>query len=81
MLSARPDCMYLVGKVKHMKGTIKWFNTRKGFGFISNEAGKDIFVHRTAVPEGTILNEGDAVEYEIEESERGPKAINIKKKK
>ena len=64
-----------------MNGTIKWYNTRKGFGFISDEAGKDIFVHRTAISEGTILNEGDAVEFETEESERGPKATNIKKKK
>ncbi|HER45463.1 MAG TPA: cold shock domain-containing protein [Thermoplasmatales archaeon] len=62
-----------------MKGTIKWYNTRKGYGFILGEDGKDIFLHRTAVPDDMRLNEGDKVEYEIEDSERGPKAVNIKK--
>jgi CspA family cold shock protein len=62
-----------------MKGTIKWFNQRKGYGFIKGEDGKDIFVHRTDVPAGTLLNEGDSVEYEMEISEKKPKAINIKK--
>ena len=62
-----------------MKGTIKWYNARKGYGFIEGEDGKDIFVHRTSLPEGVFVNEGDEVEYETEDSERGPKAINIKK--
>jgi CspA family cold shock protein len=63
-----------------MKGTVKWYNSRKGYGFIQGEDGKDIFVHRTSITEGLSLNEGDHVEYEIESTERGPKAINIKKK-
>jgi len=62
-----------------MKGTIKWYNTRKGYGFIEGEDGKDIFVHRTSLPEGVFINEGDKVEYETEDSERGLKAVNIKK--
>ena len=62
-----------------MKGTIKWYNPRKGYGFIEGEDGKDVFVHRTAVPQGTFLNEGDKVEYELEETERGPNAKNLKK--
>ena len=62
-----------------MKGTIKWYNDMKGFGFISGEDGKDVFVHRTAIPEGTDLYEGDEVEYQVEESDRGPKAKDIKK--
>ncbi len=62
-----------------MKGTIKWYNSRKGFGFIQGEDGKDIFVHRTAIPEGTFLHEGDKIEYETEEAERGLQATNIKK--
>lgn len=62
-----------------MKGTIKWYNQMKGFGFIQAEDGKDIFVHRTAVPDGTSLNEGDQVEYEVEDTDRGQQATNIKK--
>ena len=62
-----------------MKGTIKWYNQRKGYGFIEGEDGKDVFVHRTSIPTGIFLNEGDKVEYEIESSDRGPKATNVKK--
>jgi CspA family cold shock protein len=62
-----------------MKGTIKWFNDRKGYGFIEGEDGKDIFVHRNDVPMGTFLKEDDQVEYEIQKSERGPQATNVKK--
>lgn len=64
---------------KKMKGTIKWFNQRKGYGFIVGEDGKDMFVHRRDVPEETILNEGDSVEYKIDTTEKKPRAINIKK--
>ena len=64
---------------KHMKGTVKWYNPRKGYGFIEGEDGKDVFAHRTATPIGTFLKEGDQVEYQVENSKRGPKAINIKK--
>ena len=62
-----------------MKGTVKWYNPRKGYGFIQGEDEKDVFVHRSAMPDGTYLNEGDKVEYEMEDSDRGPKAINVKK--
>jgi cold shock protein len=64
-----------------MKGTVKWYNEMKGFGFIEVEDGKDVFVHRTSLPEGTRLNDGDAVEFETEDSDRGLQAINIKKVK
>ena len=60
-----------------MKGTIKWYNSIKGFGFIQGEDGKDVFVHSTALPAGTNINQDDPVEYTIEESERGPKATNV----
>ncbi|MCK4332803.1 MAG: cold shock domain-containing protein [Thermoplasmatales archaeon] len=62
-----------------MKGTVKWYNARKGYGFIEGEDGKDVFVHRSAIPTGIYINEGDKVEYEVEESERGPNAKDIKK--
>jgi CspA family cold shock protein len=62
-----------------MNGKIKWYNARKGYGFIESEDGKDIFLHRSSIPEGVFLKEGDSIEYELEDTERGPKAINIKK--
>ena len=60
-------------------GTVKFFNESKGFGFITGEDEKDVFVHRSTIPNGTYITEGDKVEYEIEESERGPQATKIKK--
>ena len=62
-----------------MKGKIKWYNARKGYGFIEGEDKKDIFVHRNSIPDGTYLHEGDQVEYEIENSDKGPEATNLKK--
>ena len=64
------------------KGTVKWFNEKKGYGFITDEAGNDVFVHFSAiVDEGfKTLNEGQAVEFEIVEGARGPQAANVVKK-
>jgi len=62
-----------------VKGTVQWYNARKGFGFIQGEDGKDIFVHRTALPMGLFLDEGDQVEFDVEESDRGPRAANVRK--
>jgi len=62
-----------------MEGTIKWYNVRKGFGFIEVEGEKDVFVHQSQVPQGTLLNEGDKVSFDVEEGEKGPQASNLKK--
>jgi|TARA_B100001105_G_scaffold126505_1_gene101356 cold shock protein len=59
------------------QGTVKWFNFVKGFGFIEQEDGDDLFVHKTQV-EGRI-EEGDSVEFEVGEGPKGPNAINVKK--
>ena len=60
-------------------GTVKWFNPTKGFGFISqDEAGKDVFVHSNEL-NGVYINEGDSVEFDIVETEKGLSAQNIKK--
>lgn len=60
------------------KGTIKWFDQEKGFGFIQQNEGDDLFVHHSET-DGYALNEGDAVEYEIGEGRKGPCAKNVKK--
>lgn len=61
------------------KGTVKWFNGKKGFGFIVDDAGQDVFVHFSAIQmEGyRTLEEGQAVEYEMEQGERGPIATSV----
>jgi len=62
-----------------MKGTVKWFNSEKGYGFIVGEDGNDVFVHYSAIQvDGyKTLEEGQSVEYEIEQSPRGPQAVNV----
>ena len=62
-----------------MEGTVKFFNEQKGFGFISGEDGKEYFVHLSALAEGTSLQENDSVTFEVEEGDRGPKAVNVNK--
>jgi CspA family cold shock protein len=64
-----------------MKGTVKWFNDNKGFGFITQENGPEVFVHFSEIQgEGfKTLNEGDEVEFDLVEGERGPKATNVRK--
>jgi CspA family cold shock protein len=61
-----------------MEGTVKFFNRKKGFGFISGQDGKDYFVHFTGLSQGTFIRDNDVVSFDAEEGERGLKATNVK---
>ena len=63
------------------KGTVKWFNESKGFGFISGEGSADIFVHYSSIAGDGFktLMEGDSVSYEVEDGPKGLKAVNVTK--
>ena len=64
-----------------MKGTVKWFNAKKGFGFISDEEGNDVFVHYSGLNMDGFksLEEGQAVEFEVINGAKGPQATNVTK--
>ncbi len=64
-----------------MKGVVKWFNDKKGYGFIADEEGTDVFVHYQDIQgEGfKTLQENDNVEFDVGEGEKGPKALNVRK--
>lgn len=63
------------------KGTVKWFNNQKGFGFISDEQGNDVFVHYSGIQSNGFksLEEGHEVEFEVIEGQKGPQAVNVVK--
>ena len=69
------------GLGKMAKGTVKWFNNRKGYGFIALEDGKDIFVHHSAIKADGYrsLEEGQSVEFDIVQSPKGEQAANVVK--
>lgn len=63
------------------RGTVKWFNSSKGYGFINDESGKDVFVHFSGINMDGFksLDEGASVEYEIVDGEKGAQAVNVTK--
>ena len=62
-----------------MNGKVKFYNAGKHFGFITGEDGKDYFVHASDLGDGVMLNDDDAVTFDVEEGERGPKAVKVQK--
>ena len=64
-----------------LEGTVKWFNNKKGWGFIQKEDGGDVFVHYSAIAGDGFrsLEEGDRVHFEVEEAGKGPAAVNVQK--
>jgi len=64
-----------------VQGTVKWFNAKKGFGFIEQEEGEDVFVHYSAIesPGFKTLEEGEKVNFEVEENDKGLSAKNVTK--
>jgi CspA family cold shock protein len=62
-------------------GTVKWFSDQKGYGFIAREGGEDVFVHHSAIQEPGFrtLQEGERVEFSIEQGQKGPAAANVRK--
>ena len=72
---------YYYMEVVLMKGTVKWFNNQKGYGFISDDAGNDVFVHYSGLSMDGFksLEEGQEVEYDVTEGSKGPQAVNVVK--
>ncbi len=66
---------------ERIQGTVKWFNDQKGFGFIERAEGKDVFVHYSAIQSTgySSLNEGDRVEFAVEDGPKGPSATEVQK--
>ncbi len=62
-----------------INGKVKWFDNQKGYGFISRDGGPDVFVHHTAIAGSGFktLNEGEPVEFEVMQADKGPKAANV----
>lgn len=62
-----------------MRGTVKWFNDTKGFGFITGEDGQDVYVHLKALAAGQkTLKEGQRVEFDVQQGPKGPRAANVR---
>lgn len=73
------DFIFVLEDIKMAKGTVKWFSDQKGYGFITGEDGKDVFVHYSGLNmEGfKTLKEGQNVEYDVTDGDKGPQATNV----
>ncbi len=72
------DLMPLTDDEGKAQGIVKWFNATKGYGFIALKNGEEVFVHKTGLAEGIhMLEDGQAVEFEVEETIKGPQAVNV----
>jgi len=82
VVSGRPaaEVHQAVEVVSMSEGTVKWFNDSKGFGFIQSESGQDVFVHHSEIQADGYrsLPEGARVEFELAQSEKGPRATNVR---
>ena len=80
MNTAGAACKVLLRRY-HMKGTVKWFNNQKGYGFISDEQGNDVFVHYSGLNMDGFksLDEGAEVEFDVVNGAKGPQATNVTK--
>ena len=69
------------GGIAMSKGTVKWFNNQKGYGFISDESGNDVFVHYSGIAMDGFksLEEGQVVEFDVTDGAKGPQAVNVVK--
>jgi cold shock protein len=59
-------------------GTVKWFNANKGYGFIQPESGNDVFVHASAIHDGGSLEDGQTVEFDVVQGQKGPQAASVR---
>ncbi len=71
--------LYLTLNNFFMTGTVKWFDSKKGYGFITEESGKEVFVHYSGIVAGGFksLNEGQTVEFEVADGAKGEQAVNV----
>jgi CspA family cold shock protein len=77
-----PHIISVFGGISMSKGTVKWFNSQKGYGFISDESGQDVFVHFSGLNMDGFktLDEGASVSYDIINGAKGPQAVNVERR-
>ncbi len=80
MIKSTPaDDRQSLGGINMFKGTVKWFDSKKGYGFITKEGGEDVFVHFSAIKSDGFktLKEGQRVQFEVQQGSKGPQAVNV----